>query len=285
MTRRPLLTARRLFVAASLLAGLLTAACGPELAVTDEEADESALPFHVMPESIPAGYYSATTGKSGNDLLVALSDIVSKGTRSLSYSGARDKMFADVEDPDNDDAVDCVYTGRIAKPVNSTSTGGTARMNTEHTWPQSLGARGVAQTDLHHLWAVDIDTNGRRGNYPFGVVKTVTWTAANPDGTPPSKLGKDDAGRQVFEPHDRTKGDIARAIFYFYARYYRSRPADFTLSNFNVEEATLRRWHEADPPDANEQSHNDLVYAIQGNRNPFIDHPEFIKQIPDFPDR
>ena len=62
---------------------MLTAACGPELgtldAVTENEEDESALPGHVMPESIPAGYYSAATGKSGSDLLVALSDIVSRG--------------------------------------------------------------------------------------------------------------------------------------------------------------------------------------------------------------
>ena len=87
------------------------------------------------------------------------------------------------------------------------------------------------------------------------------------------------------DDNDRTKGDIARSIFYFYTRYYRSRPTDFSLGNFNVEEATLRRWHESDPPDADEISHNDLVYAIQGNRNPYIDHPEYLKEIPDFPDR
>jgi deoxyribonuclease-1 len=288
-TRRPLFAARRLLFAASLCLGMLTAACGPELgtldAVTENEEDESALPGHVMPESIPAGYYSAATGKSGSDLLVALSDIISRGPRSLSYSAAREKMFADVEDPDNDNAIDCVYTGRIARGVSSTSGGSAAKLNTEHTWPQSLGARGVAQTDIHHLWASDIDSNSRRSNYPFGVVKTVTWTAPNPDGQPPSKLGKDDSGRLVFEPHDRTKGDIARSIFYFYTRYYRSRPTDFSLGNFNVEEATLRRWHESDPPDADEISHNDLVYAIQGNRNPYIDHPEYLKEIPDFPDR
>lgn len=285
MTRRPLLTARRLFVAASLTVSMLSAACGPELSALDEAMDEDSLPAHLSPQSVPTGYYNATTGKSGNDLLVALSDVISTGTRSLSYNGARDKMFADVEDPDNNNEVDCIYTGRIAKGISSTSTANSAKLNTEHTWPQSLGARGVAQSDIHHLWASDVDTNGRRGNFPFGVVKTATWTAGAPDGTPPSKVGKDDMGRTVFEPHARTKGDIARAIFYFYTRYYRTRPADFTLNNFNVEEATLRQWHEADPPDADERSKNDLVYAIQGNRNPYIDHPEFIKQIPDFPDR
>ncbi len=284
MTRRPLMTARRLFVAASLSISVLTAACGPELAI-EEIAGEDEIPAQVTPQSIPSGYYSAASGKTGTDLLVALSSIISAGTKSYSYSAARDKMFADLEDIDNNNEVDCVYTGRVAKNVSSTSNANTVRMNTEHTWPQSLGARGVAQSDMHHLWASDNDANSRRGNFPFGVVKTVTWTAPNPDGTPPSKLGKDDAGRTVFEPHDRTKGDIARAIFYFYTRYYRSRPSDFTLSNFNVEEATLRRWHESDPPDSDEVSRNDLIFALQGNRNPFVDHPEFVKEIPDFPDR
>ena len=186
------MTARRLFVAASLSISVLTAACGPELAI-EEIAGEDEIPAQVTPQSIPSGYYSAASGKTGTDLLVALSSIISAGTKSYSYSAARDKMFADLEDIDNNNEVDCVYTGRIAKNVSSTSNANTVRMNTEHTWPQSLGARGVAQSDMHHLWASDNDANSRRGNFPFGVVKTVTWTAPNPDGTPPSKLGKDDA--------------------------------------------------------------------------------------------
>lgn len=281
MTLRPSVFIRRMFVGVGLGLCVLFSGCGDNrLPENDED-----IPFFATPQSIPTGYYDGASGKTGNDLLVALSDIVTRGSRSLSYSAARDKMFADVEDPDNDNAVDFVYTGRVAQKITSSSTAYSAKLNTEHTWPQSLGARGVAQSDVHHLWASDVDSNSRRGNYPFGVVKSVTWTAPNPDGTPPSKLGRDDAGRMVFEPHDRTKGDIARAIFYFYTRYYRNRPSDFTLANFNAEEATLRRWHDADPPDADERSRNDLVYGIQANRNPFIDHPEYIKQIPDFPDR
>ncbi|MFO0657412.1 MAG: endonuclease [Polyangia bacterium] len=92
-------------------------------------------------------------------------------------------------------------------------------------------------------------------------------------------MTKTTAIRTVFD-RDKTKGDIARAIFYFYTRYYRSRPADFTLNNFNVEEATLRKWHESDPPDADERAHNDLnFYAIRSSRNPYIDRPELLKQI------
>lgn len=281
MNQLPSALVHRVPFFAQLALVALCIGCGP--LAYDEPSEEG--PAWVFPASIPTGYYNGAVGKTNNDLLVALSEIVVRGSRSLSYSAARDKMFADIEDQNRDDSVDCVYTGRIAKNVKSSSTAYSADINTEHTWPQSLGARGVAQSDLHHLWASDVDTNGRRSNYPFGTVKTVKWTAPNPDGIAPSKLGVDEAGRTVFEPHGNTKGDIARSIFYFYTRYFKNRPSDFSLSNFNVEEATLRRWHDFDPPDEAERVRNDQIYSIQGNRNPFVDHPEYLKQIADFPDR
>jgi deoxyribonuclease I len=196
-------------------------------------------------------------------------------------------MFATAEDIDNDDVVDCIYTGRTARGINNRSTAYTGSdFNTEHLWPQSLGATGAAQSDIHHLWASDEIVNSRRSNNAFGEVATVSWTAPDADGTGPSRLGKSSSGRTVFEPHARTKGDVARAIFYFYTRYAAPsapRPSKLSLTNFAVEEATLRRWHAADPPDAEERGHNDAVYTIQGNRNPYIDHPEWVAALPDFP--
>lgn len=265
----------------TLLAGPL--GCSPDAVDAEDDAALASAPVHFVPQSIPAGYYDSTVGKTGAALLQALADRTFTGHTPLSYTGARERLFADAEDYNNDDKVDCVYTGRWASPVNSINTALSFDFNTEHSWPQSLGATGSAQTDLNHLFAVDETTNGRRANYPFGVVKTVTWTAPNPDGTLASKLGTDAAGHLVFEPHDKTKGDIARAIFYFYTRYNTRRPSKYTLTNFTIEKATLRKWHAADPPDAEERARNDLVYGIQGNRNPYIDHPEFIDAIPDFP--
>jgi len=259
--------------------------CGQELDAfaEDEAADSAPPPIILREQGLPATYYENTIGKSGIPLLQALAEIVYTGHRPLSYSGARNQLFAQVEDWDNDDVVGCVYTGRLAAPVNSTLSANNASMNTEHSWPQSLGATGAAQADLHHLFASDVAANGRRGNLPFGEVKTVTWTAPNPDGAFASRLGSDGVGHTVFEPHPRTKGAIARAIFYFYTRYASRQPSKFTLSNFNIEETTLRRWHKSYPPDAEERARNELVYAIQGNRNPYIDHPEFVDAISDFP--
>lgn len=264
------------FVALSLLG------CEPA-ALTDDEADDG--PFGAVDytaASEPPGYYASATGKTGAALLNALQARVA-GHKALGYNQARDTLFASVSDPKNSNEVECVYTGRIGRPVANTANASALDMNTEHVWPQSLGATGSGKTDLHHLYAVDEQTNGRRGNYPFGEVKTVTWTAPNLDGDDASRLGQNSSGRLVFEPEARQKGNIARGILYFYTRYAAQPTSGFTLSNFAVERAVLLKWHQADPPDANERLRNDAVFGVQGNRNPYIDHPEFAAAIGTFP--
>ena len=87
----------------------------------------------------------------------------------------------------------------------------------------------------------------------------------------------------MFEPRNAKKGDIARAILYFYTRYNLRRTDNFTLENFNDEEAILIQWHNADPPDAFERQRNSLAFRAQGNRNPFIDRPEFVAAVGNWP--
>lgn len=273
---RPHRLLRSLPGSACALALLLLPACGaPEV----EDLDDPGVP--VQAQSAPANYYDSARGKTGADLLRALTARV-QGHTALSYSAARNTMFGSVADPDNDNVVACIYTGRRASNITTSGSAGGANMNTEHTWPQSLGATGAAQSDLHHLFPTDSTANSRRGNYPFGEVKTVTWAAPNLDGDDGSRLGKDQSGRTVFEPQGRVKGDIARALLYFYTRYSAQPPTSFTTSNFVVEQATLLRWHQQDPPDAEERAHNDAVYGVQRNRNPYIDHPEFVTAIGTF---
>jgi endonuclease I len=98
-----------------------------------------------------------------------------------------------------------------------------------------------------------------------------------------SKQGFNAQNVEVFEPRNAKKGDIARAIFYFYTRYNLRRPATFSLQNFVIEEATLIQWHNADPPDAFERQRNALAFRAQGNRNPFIDRPELVAAVGDWP--
>lgn len=226
-------------------------------------------------------YYDAVLGKTGTDLLAALTARVA-GQRALTYDQARDALYATVADLDSTDRVECVYTGRVASGVTDRASATAARLNTEHLWPQSLGATGIAQADLHHLYPSDVEANGRRGNYPFGVVLHATYTAPIYDGGNPARLGTAADGATVFEPRDRKKGDVARALLYFFTRYHDSPPSKFSLQNFTREHGVLLRWHELDPPDDAERARNKAVYLQQGNCNPFVDHPEFVRDIKSF---
>jgi endonuclease I len=234
--------------------------------------------------ALPTGYYSAAEGKTGAALLAALDRIVCRA-RVLGYDNARDSMYSYVEDPDNDDLLADIYVGRVAT-VNSRATAVTANFNTEHSWPQSRGAEDdPAMSDIHHLFPSDETANSRRSNLPFGVVVgTPTWTSPDPDSDGDvSKQGLNADGDPVFEPRNAKKGDIARAIFYFYTRYNLRRTDNFSLINFDDEEATLIQWHNADPPDAFERQRNSLAFRAQGNRNPFVVRPEFVAAVGDWP--
>ncbi|NIR67161.1 MAG: hypothetical protein GWN00_34510, partial [Aliifodinibius sp.] len=88
----------------------------------------------------------------------------------LSYAGARDFMFGTLDN--ENDSVTCVYTGfMVYIDPNSSDPPRTvafnAGLNTEHTWPQSLGSSGDARANLHHLFPTRIDVNNARANYPF----------------------------------------------------------------------------------------------------------------------
>ena len=233
--------------------------------------------------ALPAGYYSATTGKTGTALIDALHRIVCRA-RVLGYTAARDSLYANIEDPDNNDIIADVYFGRTAT-INSRATAEAADINTEHSWPQSLGAADdPAMSDIHHLFPADETANSRRSNMPFGIVVDTQWVGTDSDSDGDvSVQGLDADGDPVFEPRDDKKGDIARALLYFYVRYKNAPTDDFTLENFTEEEETLIQWAEDDPPDAHESARNALVFRAQGNRNPFIDRPELVAGIGDFP--
>lgn len=146
-------------------------------------------------------------------------------------------------------------------------------VNTEHSWPQSKFSSEFSESlqkgDLHILFPELSNVNSLRSNHPYGIV-----TSKPISHCPGAALGKSASGRTVFEPHDRVKGDVARALFYFSVRYKQAIDRE--------QEDTLRQWHVQDPIDADEETHNDQVFELQNNRNPFIDNPAWVEQIQDF---
>ena len=157
--------------------------------------------------------------------------------------------------------------------------------NREHSWPTSwTGEDGRMKSDLFHVYPTDGYVNNRRDNHPYGVVDDVHWESENG-----SLLGDCLHGSQtvrVFEPIDAYKGDLARTYFYVAVAYMGSSwSSNEMVSGARIDadaEAMLRAWHASDPVSGKETSRNQAVYSLQDNRNPFIDHPEWVDLITDF---
>jgi hypothetical protein len=147
-------------------------------------------------------------------------------------------------------------------------------------------------TDLHHLFPVDQYVNGTgHNNYPYGTVAAPAYTSSN--GSKRGPCSYPGYTGTVFEPIDAYKGDFARAYFYMATRYQNliaSWPANDANADAILNGTSypayetwflnmLLAWNAADPVSAKEISRNDAVYAIQHNRNPFIDHPEYVTAV------
>lgn len=165
--------------------------------------------------------------------------------------------------------------------------------NREHIWPKSwfggFDNGQDAQTDLFELWPSDGYVNGLRGDLPLGNVdpSTVTYTSTNG-----CLVGYCDSSTgytgKCFEPTDLFKGDIARSYFYLSTAYWNKWSCCDTGQNDGSDiktwmEDIMRQWHANDPVDEAEKNRNEEIYLNwQQNRNPFIDHPEWVDQISDF---
>ncbi len=157
-------------------------------------------------------------------------------------------------------------------------------INCEHTWPQSRFTGnfndGLQKGDLHHLFPTNSKQNNLRASYFFAEVSGDEKTTENcatsklGDIATYSSIGDANIQREYFEPPTNHKGNVARAIFYFSTRY--------KLPISQEEEHYLKLWHKEDPVDQEEQTRNDQIMKIQGNRNPFIDMPELVDLISDF---
>jgi endonuclease I len=166
--------------------------------------------------------------------------------------------------------------------------------NREHTVPLSwfsgnTGTPGPA-TDYYHIFPTDKWVNALRDSYIYGEVSNPITTTLNG-----SKLGPNSfAGLTgtAFEPIDEYKGDIARAFLYFVTRYQDDMP-NFSGGTFGAqafEQNTfpsvdinylrlMLKWHHQDPVSQKERDRNEAGFLYQGNRNPFVDRPEFVDQI------
>lgn len=241
----------------------------------------------------PAGYYDEAMGLSGEELQIALHGIIANhqvqtyASLYQHFQSTDRKPDLSVWDMYSDipgGTPPYVYYYNAGMECGN-YTGEGQCYNREHSWPQSWFGGSILpmHTDLFHIYPTDGYVNNRRGNYPFGKVGTATWTSMNG-----SKVGNNiSAGYSgvVFEPIDAYKGDFARSFFYMSVRYYgedSNWPGSPQTNGSQLKPwalALLMQWHENDPVSEKEINRNNAVYAIQQNRNPFIDYPEFATAI------
>lgn len=153
----------------------------------------------------------------------------------------------------------------------------------EHIWAKSNGfsSKGnPAYSDLHHLRAADMRNNNTRSSLPFAKLDTVKKEVKDFSGNTSGKTGTA-SGVSAYEPFDSYKGDVARALLYMATCYISGSPSLSLTTGTNSSGSkwgflhTLLKWNLEDLPDEFEIRRNSLVQYYQGNRNPYIDHPEF----------
>jgi uncharacterized protein len=212
----------------------------------------------------------------------AINNVISSDIKSLTYAEVWTALTYTDEDAANTDNVILWYTARSQAKASNGSGAASSNpdnWNREHSWPKSHGfpdESQLAHTDIHHLRPTDISVNSSRGNLDFDNSDSVL---------PESPINKYDG--DSFEPRNEVKGDVARMMFYMDTRYEGAgsdNTPDLALVNRLTTSGepnlgylcTLIAWSNADPVDANEQRRNDRIYEVQGNRNPFIDNPNWI---------
>ena len=262
----------------------------------------------------PTGYYASVDSSSPTALRSSLHRLIDDHQRFRYTSSSTDTWDileqADQNPQDSREILDVYRNADYRKQG-----GGNSLYNREHSWPKSYGfpndnSRNYPYTDCHHLFLSNDSYNSSRSNKPYDRASSSSsekvtefnngWgggSGAYP-GNSNWTSGSSTSGR--WETWRERRGDVARALFYLDVRYEggshgltgasepnliltdsrNSISSSNTGSNRSVGYmgmlSTLLQWHRDDPVDSVERRRNDVIYAYQGNRNPFIDHPEWV---------
>lgn len=239
---------------------------------------------------IPPGYYDDADGLYADQLRQVLHQIIDGHTilesselwyyfesTDIKPDGTVWDMYSDV--PDGNPAY--VFNFIVDQCGNYGQEGDC--FNREHSFPQSwYGSAPPMSTDLFHVYPTDGFVNGIRGNSSFGQVGSANYITTN--GSKRGVCNWPGCTGVVFEPIDEYKGDFARSFFYMLTRYYpqvSSWETDMVMGDNFAEWAIdmLLQWANVDPVSQKEINRNNVIFDIQGNRNPYIDRPEFASYV------
>ena len=247
------------------------------------------LPFTTFAQ-IPVGYYDPADGLTGTALKDALNDIID-GHTEYTYTSTGTDVWDILKETDKDtansDNVILIYSGQSVNAAQEYNSG--AGWTREHVWAKSRGDFGTtkgAGTDIHHLKPCDVSINSAHNNRWFA-------ECSDPylDGGADSTGSYTSSAQWVWKPRNEVKGDVARMIFYMATRYegengeldlevIDSIPSDNdTQEPIHALLSDLLLWHIEDPVDSFEINRHEVIYSYQNNRNPYIDHPEYVQEV------
>ena len=229
-------------------------------------------------------YYTSVDGvKGGATLKTALHELI-KDHKKISYGSGEDKTWGafyttDAVVENGKRRVLDMYSAE--KRYFGSKGSAVSGMNIEHSVAKSWwgGNQNNAYCDIHHLNPSDQNANSRKSNYPLGELTSVSWDNGV---TFVGKAMIDGKSQNAYEPCDEYKGDFARVFMYMFT-CYQDLTWEYTWMNYEKSAyPTLKpwavdlllKWHEQDPVSEKEVNRNNAVYAVQGNRNPFVDYPQ-----------
>ena len=236
------------------------------------EQNEQGYYYYQLEEA--SSYYYDANNLVGDALKSELNEIITTGFVAQNYDAAKTVLAASDLNPNNPNKMWGIYLGNEIEPLWDAG----ATWDREHVWPNSrLGIPRVNAstknqgTDLHNLRAVNGSINSTRSDNYFV------------DGSGEAGLVSDG-----FYPGDDHKGDVARILFYMVTMYEFLELADsgfddgetYTMDRITMGKLSLLLdWHKQDPVDQFEKNRNQVIFEAQGNRNPYIDKPEFVHLI------
>ena len=233
------------------------------------------------------GYYDdlneTLTGKA---FRTELADLITDTHKTItSYGDMKQHYWATDADPNKSGNILLFYTG-MSYAWDGSFGSSNSSISREHVWCQSLGnfTTSNAGADAHHIQPINQGLNGQRSNQSFGEVPQTSANIAPQFGTTNYDNLCYDNGT-FFYPGEGYRGATARILMYVQTRWGGNYTLKFVLgeaksgSNSIGDIETLMKWHLEEPPTAREIARNEAVAKIQGNRNPFIDHPEYAEMI------
>jgi len=238
----------------------------------------------------PSDYYDTVQGKTGRELRQALHEII-KNHVVIPYSSSTRTDTVDALDVLDQETMDAGNVVLVYSLRSEPKTNYPAIWTHEHLWPQSRGidASGPDYSDLFNLRPEDATVNSARNNKYYDESDPLDSNYRNPAHVEAPLCSTDS---DSWEPPASMNGDISRSLFYMDVRYEgdKANEPDLKLTDFvNLitsndsfmgKLSMLLAWHRADPVSAAEEQRNDLIYTqYQNNRNPFIDHPEWVDLI------